>query len=71
MMAMSRQELHHIIDSIPENRLPSIEDLLNSIYEEEQEELSSVEATEIDKAKKRVTNGEYVTFDELFGDLDV
>jgi hypothetical protein len=71
MMAISRKELHHIIDKIPENRLPSIEDLLNRIYEEEQEELSVSEATEIDTAKKRMVKGEYATFDDVFGDLDV
>jgi hypothetical protein len=71
MMAITREELHHIIDQIPENRLPSIEDLLSRIYEEEQEELSASEAAEIDKAKKRIVNGEYATFDEVFGDLEV
>ena len=71
MMAISREELHHIIDQIPENRLPSIEALLSRIYEEEHEELTAAESAEIDKAKQRMVNGEYVTFDEVFGDLDV
>ena len=70
-MAISREEIHHIIDQIPENRLPSIEDLLSRIHEEEQEELSLEEATEIDKAKKRMLNGEHCTFEDMFEDLDV
>lgn len=70
-MAISREELHHIIDQIAEDHLPTIGDLLNRIYEEEQEELSATETAEIDSAKKRITNGEYATFDEVFGDLDV
>jgi hypothetical protein len=44
---------------------------LNRIYEEEQEELSVSEAAEIDTAKKCMVKGEYATFDDVFGDLDV
>jgi hypothetical protein len=43
--------------------------LLNRIYEEEQ--ISAEEALEIDEAKKRIANGEYATFDDVFGDLNV
>ncbi|MCI3922678.1 hypothetical protein MO973_20815 [Paenibacillus sp. TRM 82003] len=68
-MAISREELHRIIDQIPENKLPSVEELLTRIYEEEQ--LSSKEASEIDAAKKRIVNGEYSTFEDVFGDLNV
>ncbi|MGI6449065.1 MAG: hypothetical protein ACOX3R_01875 [Desulfitobacteriia bacterium] len=70
-MAISREKLHYIIDQIPEERLPSIEDLLNHIYEEEKEELDLSEAREIDVAKKRIINGDYATFEDVFGDLDV
>lgn len=65
-MAISREELHHIIDQIPEDKLPSISELLTRIYEEIQ--ISPEEAAEIDAAKKRIVNGEYATFDEIFGD---
>lgn len=70
-MAVSREKLHHIIDQIPENRLPAIEDLLSRIYEEEQEELLAAEAAEINEAKKRIDSGQFSTFEEVFGDLDV
>jgi|HigsolmetaGSP11D_1036233.scaffolds.fasta_scaffold50975_1 predicted RNase H-related nuclease YkuK (DUF458 family) len=68
-MAISREELHRMIDQIPDDKLPSIEELLNRIYEEEQ--ISAEEALEIDEAKKRIANGEYATFDDVFGDLNV
>lgn len=68
-MAISREELHRMIDQIPENKLPSIGELLSRIYEEEQ--LRAEEASEIDEAKKRIINGEYATFDDVFGDLNV
>jgi hypothetical protein len=44
-MAISREELHNIIEQISDDRLPAIGDLLSRIYEEEQEDLSDVEAT--------------------------
>jgi hypothetical protein len=60
-MAISREELHNIIEQISNDRLPAIGDLLSRIYEEEQEDLSDVEATEIDNAKKRISKGDFVT----------
>lgn len=66
-MAISREELHRIIDQIPENKLPSIEELLTRIYEEEQ--ISAEEAKEIDAAKKRIMDGKYTTFDDVFRDV--
>lgn len=69
-MAISRKALHDIIDQISEDRLPTISELLNRIYEEEQAELSTDEALEIDEAKQRILKGEYATFDEVFGDLE-
>jgi hypothetical protein len=68
-MAISREELHHIINQIPDDKLPAIGDLLSRIYEEEH--IDKEEALEIDAAKERMLNGKYATFEEVFGDLDV
>lgn len=68
-MAISREELHRIINQIPDEKLPSIGYLLIRIYEEEH--IDQEEANEIDAAKKRITDGDYSTFREVFGDLDV
>ncbi|MFD2116312.1 hypothetical protein ACFSTH_08495 [Paenibacillus yanchengensis] len=68
-MAITREELHHLINQIPDDKLPAIGDLLSRIYEEEN--IDKEEALEIDAAKKRIANGEYATFDDIFGDLDV
>ena len=68
-MSIQRQRLHEIIDQIADEKLPKIVDLINFIYEEEQEELSLNELAEIDHAKQRIANGDYATFDEVFGDL--
>ena len=68
-MAISREELQSIINQIPDDKLPSIGELLNRIYEEEH--IDNEEALEINAAKKRITDGDYATFEEVFGDLDV
>ncbi len=68
-MAISREELHHIINQIPDDKLPSIGDLLTRIYDEEL--IDREEALEIDIAKERMLNGEYATFEEVFRDIDV
>lgn len=68
-MAVSREELQRIISQIPDDKLPSIGDLLIRIYEEEH--IDQEEAEEVDAAKKRIADGDYATFEEVFGDLDV
>lgn len=68
-MAITREELHRVIDQIPENKLPWVGELLTRIFEEEQ--ISAEEALKIDDAKKRIMNGEYSTFEDVFGDLKV
>jgi len=68
-MAISREELQSIINQIHDDKLPSIGELLNRIYEEEH--IDNEEALEINAAKKRITDGDYATFEEVFGDLDV
>lgn len=67
-MSVSRKHLHEIIDRISEERLPSMNELLKRIYEEEEEELSPKELAELDEAKKRIQEGEYSTFEDVFGE---
>lgn len=69
-MTISRKTLHDIIDKIADDRLPMVSDLLNQIYEEEHEEISSEESSKIEAARQRIFQGEYDTFDEVFGDSE-
>ncbi len=65
-MALDREELHRIVDRIPNHKLPSVADLLKRIYdEEEEEELTLEELNEVNEAQERISAGEYVTLDEL------
>jgi hypothetical protein len=68
---LKREELHRLIDKIPDNKLPAINDLLKKIHKEDSEEISVEESLEIKKAQNRIKNGEYDTFDDVFGNLDV
>ncbi len=68
---LNREELHRLIDRLPEDKLPAVSDLLEKIYEIDDEKLSPEELKEIEAAKKRVAKGEFDTFDDVFGDLGV
>lgn len=70
-MAKKREELHKIIDYLPEEKLPSINEWLKKIYEEEKkEELNKATIKEINEAEYRIKKGEYVTLDDLLKDDD-
>jgi hypothetical protein len=64
-MAINREELHRIIDSIPSHKLPNIADLLRRIYDEDDEPLTAKEELEIQEAEKRIDSGEYTTLEDL------
>lgn len=68
-MSVSREQLHKLIDQLPDDKLPKIGDILVHIYEESQ--ISKEEEIELDAARERIMNGEFKTFEEVFGDIDV
>ncbi len=71
-MAINRDELHRIVDSIPNHKLPRIAELLKSPYLED-EDLTLDEIKEVKEAQERIAKGDYVTLDELlqkYGEKD-
>lgn len=58
-----------MINLIPDEKLPSIGDLLIRIYEEEQ--IDQNEAAEVDAAKKRIADGNYASFEDVFGQVQI
>lgn len=65
---VSRDELHRIVDQLPEDKLPSLADLLEKLCDEDDAILSVAEAQEIEQARARIESGEYVTLNELLQD---
>ena len=72
-MLKERDELHEIIDKLPDNanfqklKLDLMEWLL--ISNVETEECDEETQKKIDKAEKEIANGEFFTMEEAFGDL--
>ncbi|MFC4765874.1 hypothetical protein [Effusibacillus consociatus] len=75
-MSMPKEKFHRIIDLLPEDRYERLVKALPKIIfegEKDSDDLTPEELVEIlaeaKKAKEEVAKGEYVTFDEVFGDL--
>lgn len=62
---IDREELHRLVDQLPEDKLPRMRDFFQHLFDEDEWELSEDTKREIDQARKRIRNGEYVTLDDL------
>ncbi|MFD2762080.1 hypothetical protein [Lentibacillus juripiscarius] len=60
-----RKELHRLVDELPEEKLPRMGDFFRHLFDEEELELNDETKKQVDEARERVKNGEYVTLDEL------
>lgn len=69
-MATKREDLKNIIDSLPEELLPSATEFLKSLIPEDDEPLTEEELKQIVQAKEDIKNGEYVTLEELLKELE-
>ncbi|MBE7123427.1 hypothetical protein [Bacillus cereus] len=66
-MKVTREMLHQMLDQVEEKELPKVYDLFQSMLEGD-DFISDVEKAEVKEAKKRINNGDFVTFDELLKD---
>ena len=65
---MDRNDLHRLVDELPEGKLPRLSDLFRHLFDEENLELTEETKRELAEARKRVEGGEFVTLDELLKD---
>lgn len=65
---IDRKDLHRLVDELPEEKLPRMGDLFRHLFDEEELELDDETKKEVDEARKRVKDGEYVTLDKLLED---
>lgn len=68
MLEIKKKQLHDLIDSLPEDKLPSAYDFFLNILDEETEDLTEEDEKDIDEALSEYERGEYYTFEEVFGD---
>ncbi|AXF55331.1 hypothetical protein [Salicibibacter kimchii] len=60
---IDRKELHHIVDKLPEEKLPKMAELFHYLIEED-EEFNDVTKQEIEEGLKAYRNGEFIALDE-------
>ncbi len=72
-MISEREELHDLIDKLPNNaNFQKIKlDIMEAIFHQNIETVKCDDETQakIDKAQKEIANGEFYTIEEVFGDL--
>lgn len=62
---IDRKELHRLVDELPEEKLPRMGDFFRHLFDEEELEWNDETKKEVDEARERVNDGEYITLDEL------
>ncbi|WDL95902.1 hypothetical protein [Alicyclobacillus sp. ALC3] len=67
-MALSREQLHRVIDHLPENKLPALADLIDKLIDEDEESVSEAAIVEYKRIRQEMRQGDFVSFDEVFGD---
>lgn len=65
---MDRNDLHRLVDELPEGKLPRLDELFRHLFDEEEMELNEITKQELAEAIERVKNGEFVKLDELLED---
>lgn len=67
-MALSREQLHRVIDHLPENKLPALADLIDKLIDDDDEPVSDTAIVEYKRIRQDMRQGDFVSFDEIFGD---
>ncbi|RIV25910.1 hypothetical protein D2Q93_05760 [Alicyclobacillaceae bacterium I2511] len=67
-MALSREQLHRVIDHLPENKLPALADLIDKLIDDDDESVSDAAIVEFKRIRQEMRQGDFVSFDEVFGD---
>jgi len=66
-MALSREQLHRIIDHLPPEKLPALAELIDKLVDEDDEPITDEEIAEYKRIRQEMRNGDFVPFDEVFG----
>ena len=70
-MAMSKEQLHRLIDCLPPEKLPALADVLDKLIEEDDELVTDEEIARYRDIRNKMKHGDFVRFNEAFGDKDV
>ena len=65
-MALSREQLHRVIDDLPANKLPALADLINTLIDEDDEPVGAEELAEYRRILDEMRRGKTLSFDDVF-----
>lgn len=65
-MALSREQLHRVIDNLPADRLPALADLIHTLIDEDDEPVGAEELAEYRRIRDGMRCGKTLSFDDVF-----
>lgn len=67
-LTLSREQLHRLVDHLPQEKLPTLADVLKKLIDEDEEWFSDEEIANYRRISQEVKNGEFVLFNDVFSD---
>lgn len=65
-VALSREQLHRMIDDLPADKLPGLADLLHTLIDEDDEPVGAEELAEYRRIRDEMRRGKTLSFDDVF-----
>ncbi len=65
-MAVSREQLHRVIDDLPVDKLPALAELIRQLIDEDDEPVGRKELAEYRRIRDEMRRGETLSFDDVF-----
>ncbi len=65
-MALSREQLHRVVDNLPADKLPALAELLHALIEEDDETVGAEELAEYRRVRNEMRRGKTLSFDDVF-----
>lgn len=67
-MALSREQLHRVIDDLPADKLPALADLVHTLIDQDDKPVGAEELAEYRRIRDEMRRGKTVSFDDVFPD---
>ena len=65
-VALSREQLHRVIDDLPADKLPALADLIHTLIDEDDEPVGAEELAEYRRIRDEMRRGKTLSFDDVF-----
>ena len=65
-VALSREQLHRVIDDLPADKLPALADLIHTLIDEDDEPVGAEEVAEYRRIRDEMRRGKTLSFDDVF-----